>query len=223
MTGEEVPAAAVRVAFGDNADRACRYAELLATLGVERGLIGPRETDRIWGRHMFNCAALAQLVPSSAAVIDLGSGAGLPGIPVALALPDVSMTLLEPMARRVEFLTECLVELDLPNVTVRRARAQDKVDVTADVVVARAVAALPELVELARPLTASSGRLLALKGAKAAAEIDALPTDTGARAVLHTLADAQGEPATVVEVRWSGPAVREPRKRSVGTQRRRVP
>ncbi|HVY08904.1 MAG TPA: 16S rRNA (guanine(527)-N(7))-methyltransferase RsmG [Mycobacteriales bacterium] len=210
MTGEVEPSDAVRVAFGDNADQARRYAELLATVGVERGLIGPRETDRIWGRHLFNSAAVATLISTAASVIDLGSGAGLPGIPIALARPDLHVVLLEPMARRVRFLDECVQELGLANVAVRHSRAQDSPGSGADVVVARAVAPLPTLAALARPLTKPRGVLLALKGAKAQAEAAALESGGGATARIHQLVDAAGQPATVAEVRWVDAKVRRP-------------
>jgi 16S rRNA (guanine527-N7)-methyltransferase len=136
-------------------------------------------------------------------VLDLGSGAGLPGIPVVLVRPDLQMTLLEPMARRVEFLRECLVELDLPEVTVDHNRAQDGPLLAADRVLARAVKPLPALVELAWPLTAPGGALLAIKGAKAAAEAAQLSARSDRSAAVHTLTDAMGDPATVVEVRWT--------------------
>jgi 16S rRNA (guanine527-N7)-methyltransferase len=210
VSGEVAPADAVRAAFGDNADRARGYAELLATVAVERGLIGPRETDRIWGRHMFNSAALASLIPPAVSVIDLGSGAGLPGIPIALARPDLQLVLLEPMARRVRFLEECVAELGLVNVAVRHGRAQDSAGPEADVVVARAVAALSALTVLARPLTKPRGVLLALKGAKAQAEAAALDSGGGATARIHHLVDAAGQPAIVVEVRWVDAKVRRP-------------
>jgi 16S rRNA (guanine527-N7)-methyltransferase len=118
--------AAARSVFGPALGLAERYAELLAGPAVERGLIGPRETARLWERHLMNCAAVADLVPRPAAgrsVIDLGSGAGLPGIVIAMLLTDAEVILLEPMARRVAFLEECVRLLGLPNVVVRRARA----------------------------------------------------------------------------------------------------
>jgi 16S rRNA (guanine527-N7)-methyltransferase len=202
--------------FGANADRAIRYAELLATTGVERGLIGPGEVPRIWSRHMFNSSAVVPLIPQGAQVLDLGSGAGLPGIPVVLIRPDVRMTLLEPMARRVEFLRECLLELDLPEVAVHHGRAQEGPSQFADRVLARAVKPLPALVELAWPLTVPGGALLAIKGAKAAEEAAQLSARSDRSAVVHALTDVVGDPATVVEVRWTSvpPAPKRDRKKS---------
>ncbi|HVW80062.1 MAG TPA: 16S rRNA (guanine(527)-N(7))-methyltransferase RsmG [Mycobacteriales bacterium] len=188
-------------AFGAAAPRATRYAQLLATVAIERGLIGPREAERIWTRHLFNSAVLGELVAPSASVVDVGSGAGLPGIPLALARPDLRVLLLEPMARRVEFLEECVAELALDNVSVRRGRAEDRLPTRADVVVARAVAPLAGLARLAFGLCRPDGVLLALKGAKAAEEVDELVRQGGFVAVRHTLTDAAGDAATVVEVR----------------------
>jgi 16S rRNA (guanine527-N7)-methyltransferase len=181
--------------------RADRYAELLATAGIEQGLIGPREADRIWGRHLFNSVALAPLIAEAATVVDVGSGAGLPGIPVALARPDLRVVLLEPMARRVRFLEECLAELDLANVTVRRGRAQDGSTSLVDVALARAVAPLATLAEMALGLCQAGGVLLALKGAKAGEEVAELAGSGQFASVVHAVVDPAGEPATVVEVR----------------------
>src|ERR671936_70880 len=106
--------------FGDAFPSAERYAEFLAGPGVERGLIGPREVDRLWDRHVLNCAVMAELIPADACVLDIGSGAGLPGIVLAIERPDLSITLIEPLLRRATFLQECVDMLGLPNVTVRR-------------------------------------------------------------------------------------------------------
>lgn len=187
--------------FGARAGQAARYADLLVTVGIERGVIGPREVDRVWSRHLFNSVAIAPLIGEGASVVDLGSGAGLPGIPVALARPDLDVTLLEPMARRVRFLEECLEELELANASVRRGRAQDGIPRPVDVVVARAVAPLPALTDLAFGLCRPEGSLLALKGAKAQEEAAVLTGVGGWTAAVHAVADAVGEPVTVVEVR----------------------
>lgn len=192
--------AAERV-FGPNVAKAARYAELLATVGIERGLIGPREADRIWSRHLFNSVVMAPLIPQAVRVVDLGSGAGLPGIPVALARPDLELVLLEPMARRVQFLEECVTELELSNVTVARGRAQDGAGKLTNVVVARAVAPLSTLAELALALCRPGGVLLALKGLKAADEAAELNATERFAAIVHPLVDATGVTATVVEVR----------------------
>lgn len=167
---------AARTLFGQRLPLAERYAGLLVTDGVTRGLIGPREAPRIWQRHLLNCAALTELVPPGATVIDVGSGAGLPGLVIALARPDLSITLLEPMLRRTKFLTEAVVALDLAaQVRVERAHAADGVGRLpgADVVVARALAPLDRLAGWCLPLAALGGRVLAMKGEAAAEEITA--------------------------------------------------
>jgi 16S rRNA (guanine527-N7)-methyltransferase len=151
--------------LGDRTPLADRYADLLTTAGIERGLLGPREAERIWDRHLLPSAALAELVPEGASVLDVGSGAGLPGIPLAIARPDLTVTLLEPMQRRCTFLDECVTALGLSNVSVRRGRAEDLAGrVTVDVVTARAVARLSRLVALTVPLCRPGGSVLAVKG-----------------------------------------------------------
>jgi 16S rRNA (guanine527-N7)-methyltransferase len=160
--------------FGAALPMAERYAGLLAGPAVVRGLIGPREAGRLWERHLLNCAVVAELVPHPATLIDIGSGAGLPGIVLAMLLPEVRVTLLEPMARRVTFLAECVAALDLANVTVHRGRAEDAAgQLRADVVTARAVAPLDRLAGWALPLVRPGGTVLALKGKSAKAELDA--------------------------------------------------
>lgn len=135
-------------------------------------MLGPREVERLWERHLLNCAVLADLVPARSSVVDLGSGAGLPGIVLAVIRPDVALTLLEPMLRRATFLTECVERLCLPGVEVRRARAEDVAgEVRVDVVTARAVAPLDRLSRWALPLLRPGGVLLALKGARAPDEL----------------------------------------------------
>lgn len=160
--------------FGDRLDAACRYAELLADAGVERGLIGPREVDRIWDRHILNSAVVGELIETDARVIDVGSGAGLPGVPLAIARPDLLVTLLEPMLRRTDFLTEVVDELGL-SATVVRGRAEEPTVVStiggADAVVSRAVADLQKLTRWCAPLLRPGGRMLALKGDRAEAEV----------------------------------------------------
>ena len=151
-----------------------RYGQLLATAGLERGLIGPREVDRLWERHLVNCAALAPWLPDEGRVVDLGSGAGLPGVIVALLRPNLDVVLLEPMLRRAAFLSEVVADLALPRVSVVRARAEEwanQAPAAADVVVARAVAPLPKLAGWAVPLLTPGGELLALKGRAAAQEL----------------------------------------------------
>jgi 16S rRNA (guanine527-N7)-methyltransferase len=158
--------------FGARLPVAERYAQLLATDGVVRGLIGPREAPRLWERHLLNCAVLAEVLPDDSDVIDVGSGAGLPGLVLAIARPDLRITLLEPLARRVTFLSEVTEELALANVTVIRGRAEESSGkLSAAVVTARAVAPLDRLARWCLPLAAPGGRLLAMKGSGAAEEI----------------------------------------------------
>ena len=150
------------------------YAEWLLSAGVERGLIGPRETERIWERHIANCAAMAELIPSTADVIDIGSGAGLPGLVLAIVRPDIQVTLIEPLQRRCDFLNEVLADLGIGDrVEVLRGRAQDVSVNKAEVVTARAVAPLNKLLTWALPLVAPGGQILAMKGSSAPTEIEA--------------------------------------------------
>jgi 16S rRNA (guanine527-N7)-methyltransferase len=161
--------------FGAALDQARRYAELLATDGVMRGLIGPRETERLWDRHLLNCAMVSELLPQRGVLVDIGSGAGLPGVVLAMLRPSLQVILLEPLLRRSAFLEECVAELGLPNATVVRARAEDRAaaHIKADVATARAVAPLGRLAGWAAPLLRPGGELLAIKGQSAAEEIEA--------------------------------------------------
>jgi 16S rRNA (guanine527-N7)-methyltransferase len=169
-----VPPESASAIFGDAMTAAVRFTELLAAVGVERGLIGPREVDRLWDRHLLNSAVVGERIPDGARVVDIGSGAGLPGVPLCLARPDLDVTLLEPMARRVAWLEEVVGALKL-SVTVLRGRAEESsikrqlADV--DVVVARAVAPLDRLWTWAAPLLRQGGQLVALKGASADVEV----------------------------------------------------
>ncbi|MFB9430249.1 16S rRNA (guanine(527)-N(7))-methyltransferase RsmG [Streptoalloteichus tenebrarius] len=167
------PEGAERV-FGDRLPLAIRFAQLLAEHGVVRGLIGPREVDRIWDRHVLNSAVVSELLPEGWRVIDVGSGAGLPGIPLAIARPDLEVVLLEPMARRVAWLQDAARELDLP-VSIVRGRAEEAAVrdrlAGSDATTARAVAPLARLAEWSLPLVRPGGLMVALKGASAAEEI----------------------------------------------------
>jgi 16S rRNA (guanine527-N7)-methyltransferase len=188
---EPVPGSAASV-FGAALPVAVRYASLLAVRGMEQGLLGPREVPRLWDRHLLNCAVVAELIESRhGTLLDLGSGAGLPGLVLAMVLPDTAVTLLEPMERRCRFLNECVTELGLPNVTVLRGRAED-VTIRTDVVTARAVARLPRLAELAVGLVRPGGMVLAIKGRTAAEELKA------ARPVLRRIG------ARDAQVVWAG-------------------
>jgi 16S rRNA (guanine527-N7)-methyltransferase len=203
----EPPPAAAAV-FGEALDRAVAYARLLATDGTVRGLIGPREVPRLWDRHLLNSAVVGELVPAGARLLDVGSGAGLPGIPLALARPDLTVTLLEPLARRVAFLAECRERLGLGTVDVLRGRAEEeavrrKVG-TVDVVTARAVAPLDRLAQWCLPLVRAGGTLLAVKGESAAEELasarSALARLGAAEAGVVRCGDGVVEPPTTVVV-----------------------
>ena len=153
------------------ADALHAYARSLATDGVERGLIGPRETERLWGRHLANCAVVEELVPDASTLADVGSGAGLPGLPLALVRPDIRVILVEPLLRRATYLTQVCAEVGVSDrVEVVRGRAEDQ-RLLVDVVTARAVAPLDKLAGWTLPLVREAGLLLALKGESAAQEL----------------------------------------------------
>lgn len=167
--------AAVDAVFGERAECAGHFVDLLAQHGVERGLIGPREVDRLWERHVLNSGVIAELIPRDARVLDVGTGAGFPGIPLAIARPDLEVVLLEPMERRTTWLAEVAARLELP-LTIERGRAEEKSIRNRlggmDAVTARAVAPLARLAEWCLPLLRPLGMLLALKGASAPEEIE---------------------------------------------------
>jgi 16S rRNA (guanine527-N7)-methyltransferase len=173
---DEVSAAprAADILFGSRLERAERYAAVLAGAGVERGLIGPREVDRLWDRHLLNSAAVGELLEPDARVADIGSGAGLPGIPLVLARPDLRVTLVEPLLRRSEFLREVAEELEI-DVTIVRGRAEDSTVREQvgemDAVVSRAVASLDKLTRWSLPLLKAGGHMLAIKGERAEDEV----------------------------------------------------
>jgi 16S rRNA (guanine527-N7)-methyltransferase len=198
---------AAQAVFGARYPLAERYAALLAESGVARGLIGPREAARLWERHLLNSAVLGELVPEDCRVLDVGSGAGLPGIPLALARPDLAIVLLEPMARRVVWLQEVIAVLGLA-VSVYRGRAEEP-QVRAqlggnDVVTARAVAPLGRLAGWSLPLVAPGGRLLAVKGAsaeqEAARDVDAVRAAGGAAVQIVRCGTTIVQPSTTVIV-----------------------
>ncbi len=206
------PALAGATVFGGRHALAERFAEHLATSGVERGRIGPREAPRIWDRHVLNCAVVAELVPDGARLVDIGSGAGLPGIPLALARPDLSIVLVEPLARRVEWLEEIVADLGI-DVRVERGRAEETAVRRqwegADVVTARAVAPLARLAGWALPLLRPGGVLLAVKGASAPAEVERDAAEVrrcggGRPSVVHCGAGIVDPPTTVVMVERAG-------------------
>lgn len=168
------PELARRVFSSERLPLAEAYAASLATDGVVRGLIGPREAPRLWERHLLNCAVLAEVIPEGAEVCDVGSGAGLPGLVLAIARPDLNVTLVEPLLRRTTYLTEVTEQLDLVNVEVVRGRADELHGKRRfDVVTSRAVAPLERLLVWSMPLVAPEGRLVAMKGSSIADEIAA--------------------------------------------------
>lgn len=166
-----VPGSASAV-FGDRLELAVAYAARLAGPGIERGLLGPREVPRIWDRHILNSAVVAGLVAEGCLVADVGSGAGLPGIPLAIARPDLEVVLIEPLLRRSDFLTETVAALGLDRVRVLRSRAEDvRPSPRFDVVTARAVAPIDRLAKWTLPLLRHGGALLALKGQSVSEEL----------------------------------------------------
>lgn len=198
-------AAAERL-FGDRLGLARRYVAHLATSGLERGLIGPREVPRLWSRHVLNCAVVESEFPDGASVADVGSGAGLPGLCLAIARPDLSLTLIEPLERRVTWLEEVIDDLGLTNVRVLRCRAEQAIgEVDVDFVTARAVSALSTLIPITLPLLGGEGFLVAIKGRSAAEEVQkaakALKRYKGHSAEVRTVGDGLlDEPTTVVRV-----------------------
>ncbi|MFL6088839.1 MAG: 16S rRNA (guanine(527)-N(7))-methyltransferase RsmG [Aeromicrobium sp.] len=188
--------------FGDHLESINRYVDLLATWGIERGLIGPRETSRLWERHILNCAVVVPRLPAHASVADVGSGAGLPGLVWAIARPDLAVTLIDPLLRRTTFLTEVVAELGLSNVDVVRGRAAD-VHTQFDVVTARAVADLGKLGDWCLPLVRPGGVLLALKGQSAKDEVTMWTEALRAHGATDIVVSSYGNvltPTTVVEV-----------------------
>lgn len=162
--------------FGEHLSQAEHFVQILAATGISRGLIGPREAPRLWDRHVLNCAIVHRLIPRTGAtqeVVDVGSGAGLPGLALAIIRPDLHLHLVEPLARRTSWLAETITELGLSNVTVHTARAEALWDdVRAPWVTARAVTGIVQLAEWTLPLLSGGGSLLALKGSRARAELD---------------------------------------------------
>lgn len=197
--------AIAREVFGEQFGLALQYHQLLAGQGLEWGLIGPREVARLWDRHLLNSVAIADLISEGADVIDVGSGAGLPGVPLAILRPDLGMTLLEPLLRRVNFLTQVVDNLGITDrVEVRRGRAEE-CDRTFDVVTGRAVAPLKRLLPWVLPLLRPGGEVIALKGSSAVDELRAVDNflrKHRLRAeVVAVRADPRSEVTTAVRVR----------------------
>ena len=197
--------------FGERQKEVAKYAEILATWGIDRGLVGPKEGDRIWDRHIANCIPVTTLLtnPSEgASLLDIGSGAGLPGIVIALARPDLKVTLLEPLQRRIDFLEEVVAELGI-EITVKRGRAESFKG-GFNFVTARAVAPLPKLATVSWHLVMGGGSLLAMKGESAAAELEAARVEAPkifkkvAKAELHEIQLGELPLARVIELKKAG-------------------
>lgn len=202
---EEIDSAVLTAVFGPDLERAVQYALMLTDRGTEWGLIGPREVGRIWSRHILNSVAPADLIAAGSSVVDVGSGAGLPGLPLALARPDLTVTLLEPQVRRYEFLQLAVDELDLASrVLLVRSRSEESRE-RFDVVTSRAVAPLPRLLREQWHLRSPGGMLLAIKGASATSEVTKAKLELTKRKaqadVLQVRAHPQAEPTSVVRVR----------------------
>ena len=204
LTAEESRAA--QAVFSDRLGLAERYVQHLATTGMERGLLGPREVPRLWSRHVLNCAVVANIIDQGAHVADVGSGAGLPGLTFALARSDLKLTLIEPLERRCIWSNEVVEDLGLENVTVLRGRAEQVVDqVNADFATARAVSALTNLAGLTIPLLHGKGTVLAIKGRSAAEEVEkatkVIRRLGGTRTDVVTVGEEiLSEPTTVVRI-----------------------
>lgn len=204
-TAPPAPPQAALTVFGDRLELAEGYARHLADTGISHGLIGPREVPRLWDRHILNCAVIAEVIPEGARVIDVGSGAGLPGIALAIVRPDLSVTLVEPMERRTTWLSMVCDDLALDRVTIERARAEEvNGRLSADVVTARAVAALDKLARWCLPLVAPGGRLVAMKGSSAEREITEAATTLrrhgGVSPRVRTCGDGIVDPPTTVVI-----------------------
>ena len=225
-TPPSVPAEARRVFASDRLALAERYTELLATEGVLRGLIGPREAPRLWERHVLNSAVLGEAVPDGSTVCDIGTGAGLPGLVLAIARPDLSVTLVEPLLRRTTFLDEVVAELELSHVSVVRGRAEDlHGTATFDIVTSRAVAPLERLLGWSMPLVSPTGATVAMKGRSIHEEIAETRSfltrwRCGEPEVFEVGKGLLDPPTTVVRVPWADPSrigwplARDPKRRS---------
>ncbi|GAA4200150.1 16S rRNA (guanine(527)-N(7))-methyltransferase RsmG [Microbispora amethystogenes] len=215
----EAPPVAREIFTGEALERARVFAELLAGPGVVRGLLGPREVPRIWDRHLLNCAVVEEAVPPDSTVVDIGSGAGLPGLVLAIVRPDVTVTLLEPLLRRTVFLSECVEALKLDNVEVLRGRAEEIAHKRVfDVATARAVAPLDRLLSWSMPLLREGGELLAMKGERAQEELEAARPHLQSYGVRHvelvTVGHGRVEPpATLVRVVAGRPPRADTRRR----------
>lgn len=203
------PPAAAEI-FGDNLEKAIAYHESLATDGSVRGFIGPREVPRLWDRHILNCGVIGEAMDEGISVADIGSGAGLPGIPLAIARPDLNITLIEPLLKRSVYLNEVKEALNLDNVTVIRGRAEEKVVRKqvglVDIVTSRAVAPLGKLATWSLPLVKIGGRMVAMKGSSVEEEIERDAKEIckagGTDIKVYTVGEALlSEPTTLISIR----------------------
>jgi 16S rRNA (guanine527-N7)-methyltransferase len=185
--------------FKGREDQIQRYADLLKGAGIERGLIGPKEGDRIWERHIANCIPITTILPENVRLVDIGSGAGLPGIVIALARPDLKVSLVEPLQRRVDFLKEVVAELGIP-VEVIRGRAE-RVKKQFEIVTARAVAPLEKLINISWHMIPKGGSLMAMKGESAAEEIASTTLKKGSTAELHEISLPNLPIARIIQVK----------------------
>ena len=185
--------------FKGREDQIQRYADLLKGAGIERGLIGPKEGDRIWERHIANCIPITTILPENVRLVDIGSGAGLPGIVIALARPDLKVSLVEPLQRRVDFLNEVVAELGIP-VEVIRGRAE-RVKKQFEIVTARAVAPLEKLINISWHMIPKGGSLMAMKGESAAEEIASTTLKKGSTAQLHEISLPNLPIARIIQVK----------------------
>lgn len=223
------PPAAAHALCGDRLGRLEQFVAILASRGVDHGLVGPREVPRLWDRHVLNCVVVSEVIGEGATVADVGTGAGLPGIVLAVARPDLHVHLIEPLQRRVTWLESAVAELELTNVTIHRGKAQALWgEVRADVVTSRAVARLADLVEWCLPLLEPGGEIVAIKGASVQAEIAedmAKMTAAGASTVeVHVLgSELLDVPTTIVRVRGSFRRMRRGAEPSRPARRSRKP
>ncbi|ANE05193.1 16S rRNA (guanine(527)-N(7))-methyltransferase RsmG [Corynebacterium crudilactis] len=203
------PPAAAEI-FGDNLEKAIAYHESLATDGSIRGFIGPREVPRLWDRHILNCGVIGEAMDEGISVADIGSGAGLPGIPLAIARPDLKITLIEPLLKRSVYLNEVKEALQLDNVTVIRGRAEEKIVRKqvglVDLVTSRAVAPLGKLATWSLPLVKIGGRMVAMKGSSVEEEIERDAKEIrkagGSDIKVYTVGDQLlSEPTTLISIR----------------------
>lgn len=229
------PPDAATAIFGDRLDLAQRYAEMLAGAGTEWGILGPREVDRLWDRHLLNCAVVEELLEANERVVDIGSGAGLPGVPVAIARPDLRVTLVESLSRRTEFLRGVVSELGL-DVDVVRGRAEDPSVQThvggSDAVMSRAVATLEKLSRWSLPLLGAGGQMLAIKGERASEEVRQYRRVMSGLGAVNVRVVKCGvsllsPPATVVVAQRGGPALtarqsRRPARKSAKAKREKL-